>query len=271
MAVSVSSVSGFPASSLLLTSSLHHVPAPPCSSSVFPPEMAGAAQVPALCTPAPGSTPEIAADGSAQSSSGHTGRRHEASPPLQLYATLQNEADAITDASSAYLCAGSWDHGRGTQDGSRSGSATTPTPLALGAAYELSPLFDGAAPDSVADMDMATDDNSSNGVAASRGRRSNRRTTLSTRQKREFYVWLANNTDTPYPSEEDRLGCLNIDNMDKKKFGYWFANIRSRQFDKVRTPDGRRQFVPNAKFYGTCRRLRIGIPATVPEDSIGLA
>ncbi|KAJ1941528.1 hypothetical protein GGF37_003511, partial [Kickxella alabastrina] len=65
--------------------------------------------------------------------------------------------------------------------------------------------------------------------------------------------------------EEDRLGQLAVDEISERKFKYWFANIRCRQFNKNRKANGEIFFVPNAKFYMSCLRLKLPIPQDIPN------
>ncbi|KAJ2726515.1 hypothetical protein GGI07_000457 [Coemansia sp. Benny D115] len=92
------------------------------------------------------------------------------------------------------------------------------------------------------------------------------RNSISRRQKIAFYQWLLENTRFPFPSENDRMGRLAIDGISEKKFKYWFANIRCRQFTKHRDPNGEMYFEPNAKFYESCLRLKLVIPHAIPEE-----
>ncbi|KAI7833189.1 hypothetical protein BX661DRAFT_179325 [Kickxella alabastrina] len=91
------------------------------------------------------------------------------------------------------------------------------------------------------------------------------RNSISRMQKMEFYRWLIKNIHFPFPSEEDRLGQLAVDEISERKFKYWFANIRCRQFNKNRKANGEIFFVPNAKFYMSCLRLKLPIPQDIPN------
>ncbi|KAJ2707702.1 hypothetical protein FB645_000475 [Coemansia sp. IMI 203386] len=92
------------------------------------------------------------------------------------------------------------------------------------------------------------------------------RNSISRRQKIAFYQWLLENSRFPFPNENDRLGRLAIDGISEKKFKYWFANIRCRQFTKHRDVNGEMFFEPNAKFYESCLRLKLIIPHSIPVE-----
>ncbi|KAJ1647434.1 hypothetical protein J3B02_000383 [Coemansia erecta] len=92
------------------------------------------------------------------------------------------------------------------------------------------------------------------------------RNSISRRQKIIFYQWLLENSRFPFPNENDRLGRLAIDGISEKKFKYWFANIRCRQFTKHRDINGEMFFEPNAKFYESCLRLKLIFPHAIPAE-----
>ncbi|KAJ1724728.1 hypothetical protein LPJ53_001011, partial [Coemansia erecta] len=117
-----------------------------------------------------------------------------------------------------------------------------------------------------------SDNTSDTGFGSSGGRDSSAnwknkpRNSITRRQKIAFYQWLLANARFPFPTENDRLGRLAIDGISEKKFKYWFANIRCRQFTKHRDGNGEMYFVPNAKFYESCMRLKIAIPYAIPDE-----
>ncbi|KAI8325332.1 hypothetical protein GQ54DRAFT_308499 [Martensiomyces pterosporus] len=120
-----------------------------------------------------------------------------------------------------------------------------------------------------ADPDDGNDDDDSD--PATSHSRSYSRSPVTKEQKWALYTWLIENVNYPYPREEDMNGLLNVDNMDAAKFKTWFANTRKRQFYKVRTSTGDKLFIPNTKFFETCRRLGIVVPSALLEQSMCLA
>ncbi|KAJ2157615.1 hypothetical protein GGF46_004385 [Coemansia sp. RSA 552] len=92
------------------------------------------------------------------------------------------------------------------------------------------------------------------------------RNSVSREQKICNYRWLLRNMRHPFPTEADRRGCLAVDDITQTQSKNWFANVRCRQFTKHRDAQGNIFFQPQAKFYESCQRLGLAIPADIPPE-----
>ncbi|KAJ1811991.1 hypothetical protein LPJ56_004069, partial [Coemansia sp. RSA 2599] len=246
-------------------SSLSMVPAPSTSPPIWGPAYADQRLLPTT-VPINRSSPVAAATHHVYPRTA-TLPHPQVPPPVQYFNSMPpNYPMAMPAHSSSYL-ATSYPHA--------SIPAIPPTAASFGPSFGVGSDLRGmaAASSACANPGGSDSDNISDNGSGSPGNRDTAanwknqpRNSISRRQKIAFYQWLLENSRFPFPNENDRLGRLAIDGISEKKFKYWFANIRCRQFIKHRDINGEMFFEPNAKFYESCLRLKLVIPHAIPAE-----